>query len=121
MVRVFKITLESEFPTVSLDNERRIKGICQLMEGLVFNLSIPLPDSQGGLAEQMKLMTNIMDSLDAYLLMAHDLIEKQRRLGRIKELVAKKYRKIVEKKYDEVAEVIIVECSFLESIIKDIG
>ncbi|MBM5805103.1 MAG: hypothetical protein FJZ49_03410 [Candidatus Verstraetearchaeota archaeon] len=98
---------EENIRIVSLDAESRVRGVCQLMEGLIFDLRITPSSSEGEVAFTIKSFSIAMDFLDNYLLMAYSFIEKYRRLKKIDEKEVKKYRRIVERKRDDIAEVLL--------------
>jgi hypothetical protein len=97
---------EENIRIVSLDSERRVKGICQLMEGVIFDLYLASLDSRGDIASIIYQFSNAMYSLDYYLLLACRFLGKYRFLKKIDENQAKKYYRIVKQKHSEVAKIL---------------
>jgi hypothetical protein len=97
---------EENIRIVSLDSERRVKGICQLMEGVIFDLYLASLDSKGDTATIIYQFSNAMYSLDYYLLLACRFLEKYRFLKKIDEAQAKRYHRIVKQKHSEVAKIL---------------
>jgi len=71
---------EENIRIISLDAESRVRGVCQLMEGLIFDLRITPSSSEGEVTFTVKSFSTAMDFLDNCLLMAYSFIEKYRRL-----------------------------------------
>lgn len=97
---------EENVQIVSLDSERRVKGICQLMDGVIFDLYFASVNSKGDTASIIYIFSNAMYSLDYYLSLVCRFLEKYRHLKKIDESEAKKYYSIVKKKHNEVVKIL---------------
>jgi hypothetical protein len=105
---------EGNVRIISLDTESRVRGICQLMDGIIFDLYVMCLSSQEDVSAIIHQFSNAMDYLDYYLLLAYGFIEKYRLLKKIDESEVKKYHSIVEKKRNDVAKVIKKEYEMLD-------
>ena len=97
---------EENIRIVSLDSKRRVKGICQLMDGVIFDLYFACLNSKEDTASIIYQFSNAMYSLDYYLLLASRFLEKYRHLKKIDEPEAKRYHRIVKQKHSEVAKIL---------------
>jgi hypothetical protein len=104
---------EDGFQTISLETERRVKGVCQLMEGVILETRVTPMVSD----EEIEFMTEqfnyAIDSLDYFLSQAYSFLKKYRRLKKIGESDEAKYRREVERKRKDVAKVIANEYAML--------
>jgi|GEM_PF-1332352 hypothetical protein len=104
---------EDGLQTISLDAEHRVKGVCQLMEGVILEMRVTRMASD----EEIDFMANqfncAIDSLDYFLYQAYIFLKKYRRLKKIEEADVVKYRREVERKRKDVARIIANEYAAL--------
>jgi hypothetical protein len=98
---------EDAAATVSLDSESRVKGICQLMEGLICDIRAEGNDDP---AVRQELLLSMLDSaleaLDDYLTMGYCFIARYRERGIISANEEKMYRRVMEEKRDAVMKIL---------------
>jgi len=104
---------EDGLQTISLDTERRIKGVCQLMEGVIFEMRVTPMASEEEIDFMADQFNCAIDSLDYFLSQAYSFLEKYRRMKKIGESDEAKYRREVERKRKDVARVIANEYAML--------
>lgn len=104
---------EDGFQTISLDAEHRVKGVCQLMEGLILEMRVTHMASDEEVDFMAEQFNYAIDSLDYFLSQAYSFLKKYRRLKKIEESDVAKYRQEVERKREDVARVIANEYAAL--------
>jgi hypothetical protein len=97
---------EENVRIVSLDSEGRVKGICQLMDGVIFDLFFASINSKGDAASIIYIFSNAMDSLDYYLSLASRFLEKHRQLKQIDGSEVKRYHSLVKQKHGQVTRIL---------------
>jgi len=97
---------EATVRVVSLDTESRVRGICQLMEGVILTIRIGEADLGGKAAPIIRQFEFALRSLDKYALMADLLLDKHRRLKKINNDELKKHRRTIIAKRKEVTEIL---------------
>lgn len=104
---------EDGFQTISLDTEHRIKGVCQLMEGVILEIRVTRMASDDKIDFVAEQFNYAIDSLDYFLSQAYSFLTKYRQLKKIGESDVAKYRQEVERKRKDVARVIANEYAAL--------
>jgi hypothetical protein len=104
---------EEDVRIIALDTESRVRGVCQLMEGVIFNIRLNDLNSEDDITLMVMQFNSALQCLNKYIIKADNFLEKHKRLKRIGESEVKKYQNIVKKKRREVAKVLKNEYSVL--------
>lgn len=105
---------EESLATVSLDTESRVKGICQLMDGLIFDVKVEERLEPDVLQERLlSLFEAAVESLDAFLEMGYSFLAKYRERQIVSASEERRCRRIMEEKYDAVLLVLKREYAIL--------
>jgi hypothetical protein len=100
--------------TVSLDSESRVRGICQLMDGLIYDIKVDgYADSEVGQERFLSQFDSAVESLDSFLEKGYSFFAKYRERRIMGAAEERRCRKIVEKKYDAVLGVLKREYAML--------
>ena len=105
---------DEDMATISLDSERRVRGICQLMEGLI--LEIVAEENEDPELRQELLLSmraSALQDLDAFLTMGYRFIARYRERGLISASEERSYRRMMEEKRDEVMKILKREYEIL--------
>jgi hypothetical protein len=100
--------------TISLDSESRVRGICQLMDGLITDIKVDgYADSEEGQERLLSQFDSTAESLDRFLEKGYSFISKYRERRTMGEVEETRCRIIIEKKYDVVLAVLKREYAIL--------
>ena len=105
---------DEDVATVSLDSESRVRGICQLMEGLISEI-VAEESEDPELSQEMLLSMrdSALEDLDAFLGMGYRFIARYREKGLISTSEERLYRKVMEEKRDAVMKILKREYEIL--------
>lgn len=105
---------EDPLDTVSLDYKSRVKGICQLMDGLIFDIKVNgYSDSEEGAERLLSLFDSAVESLDSFLAMGYSFIASYRQKRKIDVKEEGECRREIEEKYDAVMKILKREYAIL--------
>lgn len=100
--------------TVSLDMDSRVRGICQLMDGLIYEMKIDGYAGSGeGQGRFLSQFDSAVESLDSFLEMGYSFITKYRDRRIMNATDEGRCRRILEKKYDAVLTILKREYDML--------
>jgi hypothetical protein len=100
--------------TVSLDSETRVRGVCQLMEGLISDIRAEGNDDPGMRQEfLLSMLGSALKALDYFLTMGYSFISRYRERGIISASEESLYRRAMEEKRDSVMETLKREYEIL--------
>jgi hypothetical protein len=100
--------------TISLDLESRVRGVCQLMDGLIYDIKVEgYSDSEGGQERLLSQFDSAVESLDSFLGKGYSFISKYRERRMMGAADERRCRRIMEKKYDAVLGVLKREYAML--------
>ncbi len=107
--------LEDEnISTVSLDPESRVRGICQLMEGLISDVRVEWDDDPTVRQELLlSMFGSALEALDDFLTMGYCFVARYREKGLISTSEDRLYRKVMEEKRDAVMKILKREYEIL--------
>jgi hypothetical protein len=105
---------EDPTDTVSLDSESRVRGICQLMDGLIYDIKVDgFTDSEEDQERLVSLFDSAVESLDSFLALGYSFIARYRERQIINAKEEVRSRRIIEDKYDAVMKILKREYSVL--------
>lgn len=97
-----------------MDSESRVKGICQLMDGLIFDIKVDGYSDSEGLHERLiSQFDSAIESLDEFLAMGYSFIANYRQRRIIGEGEERECRRVMEEKYDAVLKILKREYEIL--------
>jgi len=84
-----------------------MRGICQLMEGLIFDIKITMYSDPGESEDWLQShLSSAIESLDDFLEKGYSFIAKYRERGILTAAEEERCRRIVDEKYDVVLEIL---------------
>lgn len=105
---------DEDLPAVSLDSKKRVRGICQLMDGLISDIRAEANDDPDVRQEQLlSMLGSALEALDDFLTMGYCFIAKYRERGLISAHEEQLYRKTMEEKRDAVTKILKREYEIL--------
>jgi hypothetical protein len=98
---------DDNIATVSLDSERRVRGICQLMEGLIYDIRAEGNDDPNVRQELLlSMLGSALKALDDFLTMGYCFIARYRERRIISASEERLYRGVMEEKRDVVMKIL---------------
>jgi hypothetical protein len=91
---------------VSLDTGTRVKGVCQLMDGVIFSIHLTGTISDDDIALLVQQFNYALQRLNRYILRADLFLEKHRDLNKINNKELREYQRVVKKKRREIIKLL---------------
>jgi hypothetical protein len=105
---------DEDIATVSLDSESRVRGICQLMEGLISDIRAEGNDDPDVRQELLlSMLASALKALDDFLTMGYCFIARYRGRGILNASEEQLYRRTMEDKRDAVMKILKREYEIL--------
>lgn len=100
---------EENIRVISLDTPTRVKGVCQLMDGVIFNIRLTNFNSEKDITSLVQQFNHALLCLDRYISKADLFLEKHRHLNKISDKELKGYQRIVNEKRKEIMRILMNE------------
>lgn len=98
---------EEDIATVSLDPEKRVRGICQLMEGIISDIRAEGNDDPNVRQEfLLSVFGSALEALDHFLTMGYLFLARYRERGLIRASEERLYRRAMEGKREAVMKIL---------------
>lgn len=105
---------DEDASTVSLDSETRVKGVCQLMDGLISDIKAEGNDDPDVRQEVLlSMLSSALKALDDFLTMGYSFVARYRERGLIDAQEERLYRRAMEEKREAVMKILKREYELL--------